>query len=128
MRHPNHRKADWSAFIHRGLIYKALGLRAGRPIPPTLTWQGKIIIPLSLRGSAQPTDLEARIIPRPKAPEKGLRGSRPFKSSAHRIQVRCPACFAWTPFGRLHQHYGAGPCRAEAAKIDLVEQTVFRGA
>lgn len=108
MAKPKHtRRILWAWRISRASVYAKLSALGGMAdhaktkIKPDWSWQGKLMLDV---GSGHPADaahlFEVKVVP--------------SASNHHRVSVRCPKCYAWNSFGKLHQHILSARCLATA--------------
>lgn len=109
MAKPKHaHRPIWAWRIHRSSVYAKLSALGGMAdhaktkIKPDWSWQGKLNLTV---GSINITyggnyTFEVKVAP--------------STSNHHRVSVRCPKCYAWASFGKLHQHILSARCLASA--------------
>lgn len=103
----------WAWRIHRASVYAKLSALGGMAdhaktkIKPLFAWQGKLNLEVgSYDYRSVNSTFEVKVAP--------------STSNHHRVSVRCPKCYAWVSFGKLHQHILSARCLATA-------EIAFRG-
>lgn len=109
----------WAWKIDRVRLYAKLaalgGMEDRTKIRPDFEFHGNLMLDVGSSfffnsHSVQPVErFEVRVLP------SCATGNGEYHQ---RVSVRCPKCYTWTPFGRLHQHILSHRCLATAAIAD----------